>query len=74
MSLRVSALVTSTLHARKEWISDCAWDLIEKKRSARLAGLHDEYKQLCKQSRAQLRKDRQHWADEKAAAGEAAMA
>ena len=57
----------------KEWISNKTWDLIERKREARLAGKSVEYKKLGKECKAQLRVDRQRWADEKADEGEKAL-
>ena len=57
----------------KDWIGSKSWDLIEKKREARLAGRTDEYRRLGRDCRAQLRVDRQCWADEKAEEGERAL-
>ena len=44
----------------KQWVSDDALSWIEKKRQARLMNKHDKYKTLNKQSKANLKLDRQH--------------
>ena len=69
-----STCIGKTRRSYKEWISDTTWNLIERKREARLADRPDAYRSLYKESRASLRKDRQRWADEKAEAGERAWA
>ena len=58
---------------KKEWITDSSWQLIEEKRVARLQGRAEDYKRLTKQCKTQLRKDRQHWADDMAELGELAL-
>jgi len=46
-------------------------DLIEEKRSARLLGRTSELKRLTKLTRANIRQDKQKWADDIAAEAEA---
>jgi len=65
--------VSARLHATKTQNGNNTWDLIDRKRENRLDGRTDENKKLGKECRAQLRADHQHWADEKAEAGERAL-
>ena len=58
---------------RKPWVSDTTLSLVEKKRQARLLDKRDEYKTLNTQCKANLKQDRQRWADNLAAEGEAAL-
>ena len=44
---------------RHEWISNDTFQLVEKKRSARLAGNQAEYRQLSKECRKAVRHDKQ---------------
>jgi len=55
---------------KKDWISDATRELVDRKRSARLQGDRDKYKSLCKDTKRQVRKDRQDWAENLAALGE----
>jgi len=55
---------------KKDWISDATRELVDRKRSARLQGGRDKYKSLCKDTKRQVRKDRQDWAENLAALGE----
>ena len=58
---------------KKPWVSDATLDLVEKKRQARLLNKQDDYKSLNKQCKANLKLDRQQWADNLATDGEAAL-
>ena len=57
--------------AKKPWISQSSLDLIEEKRSARLLGRTSELKRLTKLCRANIRQDKQKWADDIANEAEA---
>jgi len=50
------------------------WHLLDRRHVNRLAGRFDEYKKLGKEYKAQLKPDRQKWADDKAGASEKALA
>ena len=58
---------------RHEWISDETRSLVDRKRSARLAGDTTGHRELTKLCRKSARLDKQNWADKKATAGEAAL-
>ena len=57
--------------SRKPWISQNSLDLIEEKRSARQLGHTSEVKRLSKLTRANIRQDKQKWADDLATEAEA---
>jgi len=68
-----STCLGHAVQPKKEWITDSSWQLIEEKKVARLQGRVEDYKRLTKQCKTQLRKDRQHWADDMAELGELAL-
>ena len=57
--------------SKKPWISQSSLDLIEEKRSARLLGRTSELKRSTKLTRANIRQDKQKWADDLATEAEA---
>ena len=68
-----STCLGRAIQPKKDWITDNTWSLIEKKRSARLQSRMENYKSLTKKCRAQLRKDRQCWANDMAVKEEQAL-
>jgi len=59
-----STCLGQSVQAKKEWISDSSWHLIDENQAARLQGRVEDCKRLTKQWKSQLRKDRQCWADD----------
>ena len=59
---------------RHEWISSKTRILVEEKRSARLCNDKDKYVELNKQCKMSVRRDKQEWAEKKAAQSEAEIA
>ena len=55
---------------KKDWISVTTRELVDRKRSARLQGDRAKYKSLCKETKRQVGKDRQDWAENLAVTGE----
>jgi len=60
-------------NSKQDWISDSTRDLIDKKREARLKQDKPLHKKLTKECRAQVRHDRQLWADTLALEGESLL-
>ena len=63
----------SKANSKQDWISDSTRDLIDKKHEARLKQDKPLHKKLTKECRAQVRHDRQLWADTLALEGESLL-
>ena len=74
MNAAAMATLGTVQHTKKDWLTAETLDLIQLKRSARLAGNSSEYKQFTTRCKENVNRDRQKWADDIAALAERALA